>query len=759
MPKSKQEKQADAYMPIKPGDVRVSVEVPVKNIPEEQIIKIERKAKNPKPRKIRAKEIKKKEIPEKTKSNPIELIITEKPQAATKIAYALGNAEKRNLNGVPYYKINLKDKTILVGCAVGHLFTLTQEKKASGWPVFNIKWVPNSEAKKQDWSRKYYSALSGLCKKADSFIVACDYDIEGEVIGWNILRFICGKDADKNAKRMKFSTLTSSEIKEAYDKVLPEIDFGQAYAGETRHKLDWLYGINLSRALMEAIKKAGSFKILSIGRVQGPALHLIVEKEKQIQSFKPEPYWQVYLIAQNSHKVEVKYPKDITKKEELAKFRILKDKQAEARTITAEQKISPPAPFDLTTLQTESYKFFSITPSRTLQIAQQLYLSGLISYPRTSSQKLPPSIAYNDILKKLQKELTQYIKRAKPVEGSKSDPAHPSIYPTGEHAELGEEEKKIYDLIARRFISCFCDDAIIENKKIEVLVDSLKFEARGLVIKDKGWMNVYLARMQEKKLPDLNGRVKIKEIRIEEKLTQPPRRYTPASIVSELAKRNLGTKATRASIVETLFDRGYVKGRSIEATPLGISLIESLEKNSPVIIDEKLTREFEKQMDTIQTSKKNLKEKSEKIIENARETLLKIEKQFRKNEEKIGKELVKANNNIREQEKKENTLNTCPKCGKGNLRILFNRASKRYFIACSAYPECRTTFSLPPNALIKPSLAEDKEGNKVNEFCPECKFPLLLSIRKGKRPWKFCFNWKTHKQGGVLQEQENSDKE
>jgi DNA topoisomerase-1 len=658
-----------------------------------------------------------------------ELIITEKPAAAAKIAAALGKAEKRNLGKVPYYEIKEKGKRILIGCAVGHLFTLSQKEKKSGWPIFNIEWQPNFKVRKEDWSKKYYTALSQLCKEADSFIVACDYDTEGEVIGWNVLRFICKKET---AKRMKFSTLTAPELKASYSKVLKELNFGQAYAGETRHKLDWLYGINLSRALMEAIKKAGSFKILSIGRVQGPALHLVVNKEKQIRAFKSTPYWQVYLLVSNSHKVEVKYPKDITKKTELAKFKILRGKEGEARTIKKEQEILPPSPFDLTTLQTEVYKFHNFSPSRTLQIAQQLYLAGLISYPRTSSQKLPPSISYKEILKKLSKQtsLVKYATREKPIEGKKSDPAHPSIYPTGEGASLKEEEKKIYDLIIRRFISCFCESAVLENKKIEVAVDSLKFIAKGLTVKEKGWINVYKAKMKEIKLPDLNGRVRIKEIRTEEKQTQPPKRFTPASLVRELEKRNLGTKATRSSVIETLYNRDYIKEKSIEATTLGISLVGSLEKNSPVIIDENLTREFEKQMTSIQTAKKNLKQKSEKIIKDAEKTLLKIEKQFKKNENKIGKILAKAVGDVREQERKENTLNKCPKCGKGNLRILFNRKSRRYFVACDAYPKCKNTFSLPPNSLIKPA----------GEICEHCKFLLLLAIRKGKRPWIFCFN-------------------
>jgi DNA topoisomerase-1 len=252
-------------------------------------------------------------------------------------------------------------------------------------------------------------------------------------------------------------------------------------------------------------------------------------------------------------------------------------------------------------------------------------------------------------------------------------------------------------------------------------------------ILNKGWIEVYPLKFKEIELADLNGSFTVKKVNIEEKMTQPPKRYTPASIISELEKKNLGTKATRASVIETLYDRGYIKGQSIEATPLGISLISTLEKNSPIIIDEKLTRHFEKEMDSIQLAhenEENLEKKENRIINEAKQAIIKISQDFKNKEEAIGKELVEAQEQHWKNEKKENTLSICPKCGKGNLRILYNRAAKRSFIACSAYPECRTTFSLPPNGLIKPA----------GKNCESCGFPKLLSIRKGKRPWEFCFN-------------------
>jgi len=661
---------------------------------------------------------------ERTVGSSTELIITEKPMAAMKLAYALANIAPvaRKVGKITYYEVNRGNKKILIGCAVGHLYSLFQKQK--GWPVFELEWLPSWTKKGSEFTKQYLDVLKQLSKKASKYIIACDYDIEGEVIGLNIARFVCNQ---KDAYRMKFSALTKEDIVNAYENMIPHLDWGLAYAGETRHYLDWLYGINLSRALMEAIKKAGSFAILSIGRVQGPALALIAKKEKEISAFKTKPYWQISLNIKNSHEIIVKYSKDIIDKKELEEFKKLKGKTGTADTEKEKENLAPPFPFDLTTLQMEAYRLFSITPSELLKTTQELYLAGLISYPRTSSQKLPATINYENILKKLPAELTKNVSRKIPVEGKKSDPAHPAIYPTGEKADLEGNYLKVYDLIIRRFVSCFCSDAHIETKTIIVNVEDKKFTAKGLKITEHGWLNVYNAKIDEKEIPDINGNIIVKEVKIDEKQTQPPHRYSEASLVSELAKRNLGTKATRASIIETLYKRGYAIDRQIKATSLGISVTDALEKYSPLILDEKLTRKFEKEMDAIQTSKKG-KEEEEKIIAEAKTVLTEISAQFKKNEEKIGKALLGAQKEKRENDKINARIILCPKCKIGYLVVRRNRNGQQ-FLACDKYPECKTTFSLPPYGLIK----------KTDKMC-DCGWPILMAIRKGKRPWEFCPN-------------------
>lgn len=747
----KQIAKSEVNMNVNPGDVKISVEIPTRHVETETIerrmpvsntivktsAKPIKKAGKKKPAANKTEKIesspKTEKITKMKKTGNAILIITEKPQAAMKIAAALSDGKEKKLNdaGVPFYEFVKNGRKIIVGCAVGHLFGIGQKEKGAAIPNFDVEWKPNYENKGAEFTRKYFNLLKKLSQQASEFIVATDYDIEGEVIGWNVIRFI---SKEKDAKRMKFSSLTKDELTESFENLQPTINWGQAIAGETRHFVDWFYGINLSRALMRALKAAGRFKILSIGRVQGPALAIIVDKELEIRNFKSTPYWQVFLQIQDikGQKLEVKYPRDLISDKELLKFKQLKGKKGQAKTEIKEEKIAAPTPFDLTTLQTESYRFFRLSPAQTLQIAQKLYLEGLISYPRTSSQKYPESIGYQKILGKLGKKypILKYAVNKKPTEGKKTDPAHPAIYPTGDSGKLADQERKVYELIVRRFVSCFCDAAIVDNKKVEVSVNDLLFNARGVQIKEKNWMNVYKSSLKEEEIPTINGEVDIREIRIEEKMTQPPKRYTQASLVKELESRNLGTKSTRAAIIETLYDRNYMKGTSVEASPLGIKMVETLRKYSPIILDEELTRTLEQEMEEMQLKNNNLQESEKHALEEAKKAIVKITNDMKKHEIEIGKALDEANTELREEQRKENTLNKCPKCNEGNLRILFNRGIHRYFVACDKYPECKTTFSLPPNALIKPA----------GENCPECNFPMLLAIRKAKRPWKFCFN-------------------
>jgi DNA topoisomerase-1 len=668
-----------------------------------------------------------------------ELIITEKPQAAKKIAEALadGKPKKESVNTVPYYKIKKDGRDIVVGCAVGHLYGLAEAEKKKGFsfPVFDIVWVPTSDISKDAaFSKKYLNVIKKLSKDANIFTVATDYDVEGEVIGLNVVRFACKK---KDARRMKFSTLTKPDLIKSYEHASSHLDWLQAEAGETRHKLDWYYGINLSRAMTSAITKTGMFKILSTGRVQGPALKIIVDREKEIKAFRPVPFWQIELDGEAKSKAIIAWHKEDKfwdkKKAEEVMSKVKGEKKGKVAKVERNKfNQNPPVPFDLTTLQTEAYRCHKISPKDTLAIAQELYTSGYISYPRTSSQQLPPEINYKGIISSLLKqpryaELCSILlkKALKPNNGKKSDPAHPAIYPTGIIPKVEARSAKIYDIIARRFLATFGDVAVRETMTISIDVKKELFIARGTRTLEKGWHIYYgpYVVLEEEELPPVvdGDDVHIKKITMHDKETQPPKRYTEASIIRELERRNLGTKSTRAQIIETLVQRNYVQGKPIEATDLGIHIVEVLEKYSPEIIDEELTRHFETDMESIIEKKK----KGDSILEEAKQVLTKLLQKFKDKQKEIGEGLRLT---FAETKAAMTTVGKCPVCKEGDLIIRKGKFGR--FIACNKYPDCKTTFSLPAAGGIK-------VGEKV---CESCGYPVVTIIRKGKQPQDVCIN-------------------
>ncbi|MBI4148931.1 DNA topoisomerase I [Candidatus Woesearchaeota archaeon] len=660
-----------------------------------------------------------------------ELIITEKPKASQKIAEALadGSPVKHAEHGVPYYEIRHNGKRIIVGCAVGHLYTVAEKAKSWKYPVFEVEWKPTADiAKGADFTKKYLQVLKKLAKEADEFTVACDYDVEGEVIGLNVIRYACSQ---KDAARMKFSTLTKPDIVAAYERKSAHLDWGQANAGLTRHELDWYYGINISRALTDAIKAVGAFKVMSAGRVQGPALKIIVDLEKEIRAFVPQQFWQVSLKGElKGSLIEAWHEKDkFWKKEEAEQVvRNTKGKPASVKEVAKTQTVqSPPVPFDLTTLQTEAFRNFRIPPKETLAIAQELYVSGYISYPRTSSQKLPKEIGYHQIMR----QLTSYTNLAAelltrqlaPNEGKKTDPAHPAIFPTGIIPDAKGRELKVYDLIVKRFLATFADPALRETMSISIGCNAELFIAKGTRTVERGWHRFYdpYVRLEELELPSVQKGDMVKDPKITayQKETQPPKRYTAASIIRELEKRNLGTKATRAQIIDTLEQRGFITGSPIQATEIGIHTVEVLEKYVPAIVDEELTRHFEEEMEEIRERKKQ----NEAVLSEAKGVLGKTLLMFKQQEKVVGKELLAAEKETRLQEK---TIGTCPKCG-GVLMIRKGKYGR--FVACDRYPTCTLTFNLPDKGKVTAS----------EKVCPACSSPIIV-MSSARRKQEVCIN-------------------
>ena len=673
------------------------------------------------------------------------LIITEKPDAALRIATALDKKEhpqKMYDKGVPYYIVHRNGKIVVVP-ALGHLYTITDEKKGRDYPVFNYKWVPRHMAERNTARiRTWIQAISDLARDADILIDACDYDVEGCIIGYCILKYAC-EGREQTSKRMKFSTLTKHDIEEAYEKPLQHLDFGLVEAGRTRHEVDWLYGINLSRALMSATKKAsGRYTPLSTGRVQGPSLKFLVDREEAINTFVPIPYWKVAAKVEiDGQDFEAEYEKEEigNKKEAIAIVNACKNKSGQIYEIAVREFQSPPPfPFDLGTLQYEAYRLFKYTPRHTLSMAQQLYLNALISYPRTDSQRLPATIGFKAILQNLSKA-EEYEKHAtelltkqtlKPREGQKNDPAHPAIYPTGNLPERGLNivERRIWDLVVRRFLAVFGESATKQSTKASIKIGTHSFLIAGSRILKDGWMRYYepYARFEEVILPPIYKEqiVNIKRIWLNDRFTEPPPHYNPSSLLREMEKTEIGTKATRAEIIQTLSDRGYVEGEHMTITCLGFEVANILENYCPAVVSTTLTRELETRMAKILENK----EKRENVVTEVVGVLEPILETLKQNELEIGQQLATA---IRRARLEERTIGACPVCKSGKLFVNYSKKTGKRFVGCTNYFNgvCKTSFPLPQKGKVRPT----------GKNCIKCGWPTV-QVRIGRRPWVLCFN-------------------
>jgi DNA topoisomerase-1 len=675
------------------------------------------------------------------------LIITEKPDAAQRIAQALdakGKPQKAAAKGVPYF-IAQRDKTIVVVPAVGHLYTVTN--KSGGrrdYPVFNFKWAPRYEVEKNaKYIRKWIDTIAHLAENASEFIDACDYDIEGSLIGYSILKYAC-LDKESMAKRMKYSTLTEAELEKAYEEPLAQLDFALIEAGRTRHEVDWLYGVNLSRALTLAAKRwSGRYTTLSTGRVQGPTLRFLVAREREIKCYVPTPYWNIRArVKFDGEFFEAEYEKKIIERRTQADavLQACKGKSGVVEQVNVRKsQVAPPIPFDLGALQAEAYSLFGYTPQRTSDIAQRLYLDALISYPRTSSQKLPPSIGYRQILNGLKSE-TAYsrlasellsVKTLKPNEGKKVDPAHPAIYPTGNKSEreLDPSERRIWDLVVRRFMAVFGEPALRQSMQVSINVNGHHFFLHGRQILYEGWMRFYkpYVRSEEVMLPPVKEgeKIDVAEVVAEDKFTKPPPRYNPSSLLKKMEDEGVGTKATRADIIETLYNRKYVTEERITVTDLGFDVTEILHEHCPGIISVKLTRDLEEKMERIQ----NGEEKREDVLSEMVAYLKPLLEEFKKKEEAIGKALSEA---VRKAKLQERIISDCPTCKTGKLMVLYSRKTGKRFIGCTNYfkNQCKTSLPLPQSGIVKPT----------GRLCKACGWPIITMKSKGRRPWQFCIN-------------------
>ncbi|MFC1767721.1 type I DNA topoisomerase [Candidatus Margulisiibacteriota bacterium] len=568
---------------------------------------------------------------------------------------------------------------------------------------------------------KILKPLKIAAKKAEVVFLAPDPDREGEAIAWHLSHIFKGA----NMKRIEFHEITKKAVQDAV-KNPRDIDMKRVDAQQARRILDRLVGYKLSPLLWKKIRKG-----LSAGRVQSVAVELICEREKLIKAFNAVEYWSVTaslapdgdeekftakLFQKAGEKVQ------IGSKEEVDIILAELDGKTYSipKIVRKEQNRHPSPPFITSTLQQEASRKLGYSAKKTMVIAQQLYEGvevkdegsvGLITYMRTDSVRIAKEAQdeVNDMVK--QDFGPSYIPSEPRVYKTKkqAQDAHEAIRPTSVlrkpdaiKDDLSSDQFKVYQLIWNRFVSSQMSSAVLDKTQVDISAGDYTFRANGSVVKFDGFMRIYLESedVEEEKegiLPPLSEGQALRLLSIDPKqhFTEPPPRYTEASLIKELEQKGIGRPSTYAPIMSTVVDRGYVirDGKRLTPTELGILITDQLLKHFPVIMDYEFTARMENDLD--------------RILEGEIDWVSVVKEFYVPFEER----LQKAHVEMEKLKKEIMTKEKCEKCGKPMLI-----RSGRYgdFMACSGYPECKTTKPLP-----------SEDGKKIEEKCEKCGKPMV----------------------------------
>lgn len=661
----------------------------------------------------------------------MKIVICEKNIAANRIAYILsgGKSKNKRLGKVPIYEFTRDNETWKVVGLRGHIINLDYPSKFNQWWSIPPSKLVDVEPYKKVSEKGIAAALKSLVDKDPFLIVATDFDREGELIGVEVVNLL--KEYNKNIdkiKRAKFSAITGYEIKNAFDK-LTDVDYDLSSAGESRQVIDLAWGAVLTRFISLTANRRGK-NFLSIGRVQSPTLALLVKKEKEINKFEPKTFWKIIADLKKEKSFNATHAKGQFWDEKQAKT--IYDKVKNAKTAMVKKadketnKETPPSPFNTTSfIQAASY--IRLSASKAMSVAEELYMAGLTSYPRTDNTVYPASLNIKDILEKLtnspfSKEANEVInnRRKSPTRGKKKTTDHPPIHPVGVPSgkKLTKEQEKVYELICRRFLATLSKDAISETVTASLDISKEEFKTSGYRLVEPNWKGIYTYFKEKgKPLPELNEgeNVDVSKINLKEDQTKPPKRYSQGSLITTMEKLSLGTKSTRHEIINKLYNRKYITLSPLAPTPIAIAVVDALEDYD--VVKPKMTAELEKDMNLISEGKKTLEE----TVKESREMLTEVMKALEKDKEKI-------KTNIKAAHLKQNTVGKCPKCGK-DLVIRFSRKGKR-FVGCAGFPACKNTYSLPQKGAIE----------KTGDVCDVCNTPVVKVKMAGKKAWGMCLD-------------------
>ncbi len=592
------------------------------------------------------------------------------------------------------------DGAFVVRASVGHVRDLPKSNKAA----IDIEggFVPHYEISKG--KEKVVSELRNLGEDSSEIMLATDPDREGEAISWHLKQILDGdKKINAPIKRVAFNEITKEAVEEAL-KNPRDIDEKLVQAQEARRVLDRLVGYDLSGLIWKKVRYG-----LSAGRVQSPALRIIMEREREIRAFVPERYWTLDGLFKTEKKETLQMHCTEEPRDEKIVENILKigkeNKWIVKEVKESEQKRSPRAPFTTSTLQQVASTRLGFSPSRTMQVAQKLYEAGHITYMRTDSTNIS-KVAQEQILKIVEKKYGKEYAQANvyKTKSKNAQEAHEAIRPS--HVEqtsagMNDEQKKLYRLIWERAISSQMTDAKLMKTKISATIINYPevpdFSANGSRVLFPGWLACDVdARGEDVELPKVKDgeTLTLVELSSTEKFTEPPNRYSEAGLVKELESRGIGRPSTYASIMRTIEERGYVlkEGKTLFPTDTGEVVSGFLEENFANYISDTFTAEMENELDEIAEGKREYTK-----------TLKDFYGPFSK-EVKEKDKLAKATNM---GEAPNDVL--CPKC---NGRMIIKLARNGKFYSCANYPECVGARKLDGSEMAGPK--------EIGEVCPLC---------------------------------------
>lgn len=651
------------------------------------------------------------------------LIITEKDIAARRIANILANGKVniRKIEGVNIYEFN---QSAVIGLS-GHILALDFPEEYKNWNEVDPQKLITALVVQIPVKKRIISAIKKLAKNASKITIATDYDREGELIGVEALKVILSmrKPEELEVERVRYSAITTSEIKRAFA-APARVDFNLASAAEARQKIDLIWGAALTRFISLSAKRLGK-DFLSVGRVQSPLLAILVQREREIQGFKPKQYFEVKVQLKNSFEFSAKHERGRIwdKSEAQAIIAKLGREGVVIESKREKWRDKPPAPFNTTEFLSAAAAI-GFSTSTAMRIAEDLYIHGYISYPRTDNTVYPPAMDIRAIISMLlDSDFSEYAlvllgkKELKPTRGKREATDHPPIHPTSpaRKNELSAEYWKIYELITRRFLATFAEPAEWDIIKLTININQEKFLASGRKIAELGWHWFYPYHLpQEILLPELNtgDRVCIEKIELLEKQTEPPPRYTQGRLIKLMEELGLGTKSTRHEIIAKLYARGYIHGNPIKPTKTAFAVVNVLENYAQPIAKPDMTSKLESDMDKIAEGEVE----EEKVVSESRSILQSVFKD-------LGERKLEITNSLKQGLRADKIAGSCPRCSR---ELLVRKSRKGQFIGCAGYPSCEFTLPLPKYGRV---ILED-------EKCSVHGINKVKISMKGRKSWK-----------------------